>query len=266
MAFAPDVSFRLENFRAFKDSGVLQLRPLTFLVGENSAGKSSLLAALNYILRFRQGTQKSSFNSPPFELGGFDQIVFSRKGVPRPDCFEFEVRGTVDLNDPALVFRFGSEEPGEPDPQLVVAHLTFKSYFGEPRISQIRFELDGLTLVIRADQNIIVEIDSADGRIYPLDNEQQRLPMELGTAQSIDPQTLTYILSQTLYSATYSSPTARRNPRSRQIERIVAGAQGLSDILPHRIIANAPTRSSPSRVYNPSDFPSSPTVPILHMY
>ncbi len=40
------VQMRLENFKSFKDTGLIQLAPLTFLAGVNSAGKSSIIQAL----------------------------------------------------------------------------------------------------------------------------------------------------------------------------------------------------------------------------
>jgi predicted ATPase len=39
-------SFRVEKFKAFKDTGEIELKPLTLLSGVNSAGKSSIIQAL----------------------------------------------------------------------------------------------------------------------------------------------------------------------------------------------------------------------------
>ena len=36
-------SFRLKNIKSFKDSGEIEIKPITILVGKNSCGKSSLL-------------------------------------------------------------------------------------------------------------------------------------------------------------------------------------------------------------------------------
>ena len=40
------LSMRIEGFRAFRDSGWFNLKTLTYLVGRNSSGKSSVLTAL----------------------------------------------------------------------------------------------------------------------------------------------------------------------------------------------------------------------------
>jgi len=36
-------ALRLQNFRCIEDSGTIELKPLNFLVGSNSSGKSSFL-------------------------------------------------------------------------------------------------------------------------------------------------------------------------------------------------------------------------------
>ena len=39
-------SFRLKNFKAVRDSGVVHFTPLTVLIGDNGSGKSSLIEGL----------------------------------------------------------------------------------------------------------------------------------------------------------------------------------------------------------------------------
>ena len=47
MAFhVDDYQIRWKNFRAFKDTGWLTIRPLTVLIGPNNAGKTSILSPL----------------------------------------------------------------------------------------------------------------------------------------------------------------------------------------------------------------------------
>jgi predicted ATP-dependent endonuclease of OLD family len=73
----------LTDFRAFASTGALEVRPLTFLVGENSSGKTSFLAALSYVWRFQERMLSASFNLPPFDLGTFDEIVHRVRGRTR---------------------------------------------------------------------------------------------------------------------------------------------------------------------------------------
>jgi predicted ATPase len=52
---------RLQNFKCFKDTGDLDIRPLTFLMGPNSSGKSSILQAL---LMLRQTADSPDVGNP----------------------------------------------------------------------------------------------------------------------------------------------------------------------------------------------------------
>lgn len=81
-------AYRLENFKAFKDTGVLELAPITILCGENSIGKSSILKSL---LLLRQSTaerrsrlarnapvQPFLFNGELTRLGSWSDTVYGK--------------------------------------------------------------------------------------------------------------------------------------------------------------------------------------------
>ena len=61
----------LEDFRCFAGRNEVPIRPLTLLVGENSTGKTSFLAAV----RAAHDRTVPDFNEPPFHLGSYDQIA-----------------------------------------------------------------------------------------------------------------------------------------------------------------------------------------------
>ncbi|HAI68380.1 MAG TPA: hypothetical protein DCM38_02965 [Gammaproteobacteria bacterium] len=80
-----------ENFRCFAGKHSINIRPLTILVGENSAGKSTFLAALSVISDFSSYPGKPRFDRPPYDLGGFDTIVsHSNKGTTFSLGFEIQ--------------------------------------------------------------------------------------------------------------------------------------------------------------------------------
>ena len=84
----------LRDFRCFGEPQTARLAPLTLLVGENSTGKTSFLAAVRAIcdVAFRQ--REPDFREPPFDLGSYPEIVHTRGGRGKdPEAFEIGVKG-----------------------------------------------------------------------------------------------------------------------------------------------------------------------------
>ena len=77
-------SVTLENFRCFREKQTVNLAPLTLLVGENSTGKTSLLALIQALSQFVFEGRQPSFKDPPFDLGSFDEIVHNRGAQTNP--------------------------------------------------------------------------------------------------------------------------------------------------------------------------------------
>ena len=71
---------RLKNFRCFREEQTAHLAPLTLLVGENSTGKTSFLAAVQAVWDAAHGSGAPDFRKAPFDLGSFLEIVHSRGG------------------------------------------------------------------------------------------------------------------------------------------------------------------------------------------
>ncbi len=82
------ITYRLTNFKAFQDTGVIDLAPITVLCGANSVGKSSILKSL---LLLRQSTaerrsrlaqnaptQPLLFNGELTRLGSWTDAVFGK--------------------------------------------------------------------------------------------------------------------------------------------------------------------------------------------
>lgn len=91
------IDFSVENFRAFRDRISTNVRPITILVGENSAGKTSYLAGLRYLIEAFGSSAIPSFNKEPFFLGAYDQIAHYRGGsAGRARSFLLGASGTLD--------------------------------------------------------------------------------------------------------------------------------------------------------------------------
>src|SRR6185369_6395692 len=73
-------SLSLTNFRGFKNAQGISFAPLTFLVGPNSAGKSSLFDALLLIAQSQftisERTQVPNWSGPLVDLGTFRDCVY----------------------------------------------------------------------------------------------------------------------------------------------------------------------------------------------
>ena len=79
----------LKNFRCFREEQTARLAPLTFLVGENSTGKTSFLALIRALWDVAFAERVPDFREVPFNLGSFGEIVHNRGGRGKePESFE----------------------------------------------------------------------------------------------------------------------------------------------------------------------------------
>ena len=78
-------TFRLQNFKAFEDTGDIELKPITVLAGPNSGGKSSILQSLLLL--------KQTLEAPPeidlsldgkfLQFSGFSDLAFGKPPLSR---------------------------------------------------------------------------------------------------------------------------------------------------------------------------------------
>ncbi len=79
----------LQNYRCFREKQSARLAPLTFLVGENSTGKTSFLALMRALWQVAFQDRIPDFRQPPYDLGSFEDVVHYRgANNKRPDSFE----------------------------------------------------------------------------------------------------------------------------------------------------------------------------------
>ena len=72
----PLQELRLRDFRCFREQQTARLAPLTLLVGENSTGKTSFLAATRAMLAAGSYHEDPDFRAPPYDLGSFHEIAY----------------------------------------------------------------------------------------------------------------------------------------------------------------------------------------------
>ena len=94
-------SFRLKNFKAIKDSGVVKFTPLTVLIGDNGSGKSSLVEGLQTYQQIAIHRLHEVF----YEWGGFENVCNPPVEIgqdrqtsgERTSSISFALRGTNKL-------------------------------------------------------------------------------------------------------------------------------------------------------------------------
>ena len=78
----------VSNFRCFGDGQSARIAPITLLVGDNSTGKTSILALIRALWDVFYDNRAPDFGEPPLRLGSFDETVHDNgnKGE-RPQSF-----------------------------------------------------------------------------------------------------------------------------------------------------------------------------------
>ena len=94
-------SLELENFKAFGERARIPFAPITLIFGENSAGKSSILQALNLLKQTRESREVGALLLPRAEngivdLGSFPEMIFDHN-LQR--TLSIRVETTVDRRD-----------------------------------------------------------------------------------------------------------------------------------------------------------------------
>ena len=117
--------FTMEEVRCFSERQTLEIRPLTFLVGENSTGKTTALACFHVLANYFRG-EAIDFNSHPYSMGTFKDIVRNSRKKEKSFKLGFTIK---DNNENAIgTVEFVEKDGGiEPD----VGSITIKFNDGE---------------------------------------------------------------------------------------------------------------------------------------
>ena len=148
--------FTMEDVRCFGERQTLEIRPLTFLVGENSTGKTTALACFHVLANYLSG-RGLDFNSHPYSMGTFKDIV--RNNRKREKNFKLGFTYKYNNEDIETTIEFCEKKAGV-----------------EPVVSSITMKL--------TDGEIIVRSEDTMGREFRLDffdEEQNRYKITCNT-------------------------------------------------------------------------------------
>ena len=84
--------FTMEEVRCFAERQQFEIRPLTFLVGENSTGKTTMLSCFQALANYVRG-YGLNMNLPPYSMGIFRDIVRSSRKTEKAFKLGFSITG-----------------------------------------------------------------------------------------------------------------------------------------------------------------------------
>jgi len=91
-------TLRVQNFKAFKDTGELELKPITILAGPNSGGKTSILQSLLLLKQTLESERTICLNLDGrfLQFSGLDEMSFSRPSPEESEVsYEFKLQSPI---------------------------------------------------------------------------------------------------------------------------------------------------------------------------
>ena len=246
----------IEDVRCFAGRQEFNIRPLTFLVGENSTGKSTALGCFDtlttFIMRRPSGLD---FNIEPYQMGAFADIV--RKSNPRKKRFQIGFTFQSDEGSMEYTLRCVERDKGS-----------------EPVVSEERFIFDDGEIICEEVESLSSPSDSAilswdriEVRLEEGDDIQRFkvsvIPFTIGVAAF---EELTQLRFQMRGYDDYRDrpePSPEEVQLRKLLELVYQAGVSLSET--HSF---APIRSKPQRTYDPLKETISPEgndVPVLLM-
>ena len=230
--------FTMEEVRCFGERQTLEIRPLTFLVGENSTGKTTALACFHILADYLRGGGMD-FNLHPYAMGTFRDIV--RNSKKREKNFQL-----------GFTYKHGNE-----DIQTTVK-LVEKKEGIEPVVSSIRIKFTDGEIVIRSEDAMGREL-----RLDSFDEEQNRYIIACNTDRLNE------------YSVYFFSPPFTRESKDeiafseyfkKKIKKFECSPWDIFQTM--SVFGTSPVRSRPKRTYDPTrefDDPEGSDIPMLLM-
>ena len=212
----------IENIRCFAGRHTIPIKPITFLTGENSSGKSTFLAALSAVTDFGFPV-RPRFNKSPYNLGNFDTISTYKGGS----------------YGRAKTFSLGSRKNQDSDDQRIEVIATYKERKGLVDVSVVELKnkkLKAVLTVTYTEKGIKVNVKiQSDGRNYERE-------IDSGSSD----EALIYRLPMTLFHSVID--TKLNDVEMDQLIFVLDSSLGQLGNAPAMSIA--PVRTKPSRTYD----------------
>lgn len=230
---------RLRDFRCFHDEQTARLAPLTLLVGDNSTGKTSFLAAARVVWEAAFRQTEPDFREPPYDLGAFPEIVHSRN----------------DDEKRAASFAIGFRSQGR-HRKSIDFDVTFTSRAAAPSPSRLSWRTNAIEVTYSGIDTDKATIDVASGHgTWRLEVDIERpfrqwwTPTRFLTHWARETPDIFSEYSYQLKKLKGTLKTPRREDKA-NLSNLLRNFT----IFPRREppFASAPIRSSPRRTYDPT--------------
>ncbi len=237
-----------KNFRCFSYIPPVRIAPITLLIGENSTGKSSFLAALRILMEMYDTKSTNAFNKEPFYLGSFEQIAHYRGGkAGRAKNFELSAHLTPPGVQPDF---FGKRNNLS---ESTHTSLVFKKGRTQPQLESITIAKEGFSTHIdlqRSRPNLTINDGSEEIYSYRSD----RAPPSSIFQQSVS--YLRYFFGELLPDVDENDFEFEKKKKS-ATENLQEAINLFDSNLQKSVFCSEPVRIHPRRVYTPSEIANS---------
>lgn len=218
--------FIMKNVRCFEGEQKFEIRPLTFLIGENSTGKTTTLGCFHTLFDLFKIKSYFDFNEPPYELGSFDTIV--RRTISNSRNTELSHGKVFELGftctDPKVEYMVCFAKQGKS---------------AEPKVNHIKINLKGMKAHVDfTGQKFVYNISSLKDRSKSIKGE---LESEVPSHFFFHPFVI------------FDAMTSRKKSDKKGKILLKEFRKSFSDInkfFPRTVIDVAPVRSKPKRTYD----------------
>ncbi len=222
-------SLIIEGVRCFSERQTVRLRPITILTGENSTGKTTVLALTRIAWDLWRGFGPADFNEEPFVLGAYDDIASSQGGI----------------GGKATAFMVGAQFFSDSPLSPVSMSASFTERGAQPSLSKWELTAKGLRLVLSYRHE---RYGSAVA--YRLETNAGAMAMSVTGPPYHDPEiTLAFFISG-LQRGSAMRPTGNP-PNPAELSHLQELLTTALRPLGPRPYAFAPVRSRPRRTYDP---------------
>ena len=249
-----NIKLTIKNVRCFSEEQHFDIRPLTFLVGENSTGKTTVMGCFSVIGNLIKSHYRNPFNAPnfnrePYLMGSFQDIVTKKsKAISGKNGQKetFEIGCDLDESNRKYKIHFMEREKGA-EPVIQKARVNFKNFI---------FTLDNKKLTVGIQEESKNEKDVIQILFKGPDNQL--------IYDFIEPYYLLrrFIMRDIIENEKDSQKNENKKNSQKQKQReIIKNIEKMfkdreyryemRNIFRDNIVSLAPIRSKPKRTYDP---------------